>query len=271
VALPANGKTGPDGKIRICDLSPGQYQLTAMQGFPQSVILFGTASVTITDEDVRNVRLVAQPGVQLSGRVAWGGTPPDKAIESQIGVLFDPLNRPTVGDQAMARSSVPGEFSVSLLQDEYAVVVLGVPRNLYLKDITYAGRSVLLEPLRLGSAIGNAELRVVLARDGGSVAVEVRDKDNKPGPYTNVFVMPADARSEAVLASTLVSGQADQNGRYESPAVAPGNYFVLASGMPIDTSPETIGRLWRSRLKAKEVDVGSNAMVQVTLEQTEIN
>lgn len=90
-------------------------------------------------------------------------------------------------------------------------------------------------------------------------------------PYTNVFVMPADARSEAVLASILVSGQTDQNGRYESPALPPGKYFVLASGMPLDTSPETIGRLWRSRLKAKEVDIGSNAMVQVSLERTEIN
>jgi hypothetical protein len=270
-AWPANGKAGPDGKIRICDLSPGQYQLTAMQGFPQSVTLFGATSVTITDEDVRNVRLVAQSGLQVSGRVAWGGTPPDKAIESQIGVLFDPLNRPTVGDQAIVRSSVPGEFSVPLLQDEYAVVVLGLPRNLYLKDITYAGRSVLLEPLRPGSAVGNAELRVVLAPDGGSVSVNVRDKDNQPVPYTNVFVMPADARSEAVLASILVSGPADQNGRYESPALPPGKYFVLASGTALDTSPETIGRLWRSRLKAKEVDIGASAVVQVTLEQTEIN
>ncbi|MCX6624843.1 MAG: carboxypeptidase-like regulatory domain-containing protein [Acidobacteria bacterium] len=46
------GTTGPDGKLRLCNLYPGDFTITAMQapGF------FGTTPVSITDSDVGNVR-----------------------------------------------------------------------------------------------------------------------------------------------------------------------------------------------------------------------
>jgi hypothetical protein len=154
--------------------------------------------------------------------------------------------------------------------DAYAVRVSGLPRNLYVRDVTYAGRSVMLEPLQLGSAIGNAELRVVVARDGGFLSVRVNDRDGKPVPNPNVFVMPARAGSEVDLASLISYGMADQNGRYESRALPPGKYFVLASSLPLDTSPETIGKLLGAKTRAKEVDIGPGATAQVTVEHIEM-
>jgi hypothetical protein len=47
---PPGGRSGPDGKIRICDLHPGDYQLTAFNDTQSS---FGSATVSITDGDVR--------------------------------------------------------------------------------------------------------------------------------------------------------------------------------------------------------------------------
>jgi len=48
--------------------------------------------------------------------------------------------------------------------------------------------------------------------------------------------------------------------------MTPGMYLVLASGLQLDTSPETIGKLPRAKAKAKEVDVSAGATAQVTLE-----
>jgi hypothetical protein len=66
------GVSAPDGKFRICDLAPGEYQLTAIQesadaqGAPP---FFGTTLVTIVDEDVRRVRVPPRaPGFRCPAR-----------------------------------------------------------------------------------------------------------------------------------------------------------------------------------------------------------
>jgi hypothetical protein len=82
--------------------------------------------------------------------------------------------------------------------------------------------------------------------------------------------MPAGASSEAELASLISYGMADQNGRYESRALPPGKYFVLASSLPLDTSPETMGKLLRAKARAKEVDISAGATAQVTVEHIEM-
>jgi protocatechuate 3,4-dioxygenase beta subunit len=271
-APPPSGKTGPDGKIRVCGLRPGEYDLTATNSAGNSMNRFAKMPVIIGDEDVRNIRLVAQSGVPLSGQVVWEGPASGTAVESKVSIALAPLNRPSLGgEQLAAQSSIPGEFSYpGLLMDAYAVRVSGLPRSLYVRDVTYAGRSVMLEPLQLGSAIGNAELRVIVARDGGFLSVRVNDKDGKPVPNPNVFVMPAGASSEVELASLISYGMADQNGRYESRALPPGKYFVLASSLPLDTSPETIGMLLRAKTRAKEVDISAGATAQVAVEHIEM-
>lgn len=138
------------------------------------------------------------------------------------------------------------------------------------RNVTYNGFSVMYEPLRLGSAIGNGEMRVILGRDGRSISVKVTDKDGNPVPGSYVLILPSSARSEPLLAAMLASGQADPNGVYSSRTLAPGKYYVIAGPGPVDPSPESISKLWYARLKAKEVEVGAGATVQVTLEPLSI-
>ena len=61
-------------------------------------------------------------------------------------------------------------------------------------------------------------------------------------------------------------------GRQARPgALPPGKYYVLATDLPVDKSPECIGKLALSRSKAQEVDLGANGSAQVTLAPTPIN
>ena len=98
------------------------------------------------------------------------------------------------------------------------------------------------------------------------MAARVGDKDGKSIPEACIQVMPAGVRSESELASVLVSGQTDQNGSYNSNALAPGKYLVLASEAMVDATPESIGKLWRARLKAKEIVIEPGKTVVVSLE-----
>jgi Carboxypeptidase regulatory-like domain len=270
------GASGPDGRIRVCGLQPGQYRITAEAlGTAEEAPLFGSTAVTITDRDVRGVRVTAGAGVPLSGEVVWDGTPPDERVTAKVSISLDPLNRMRfMGEQTDAKSSIPGEFSFpSLLMGEYGVWAgaASLP-GVYVKDILYGGRSVRNKPLRLGSAIAGAELRVVLGRDGGSFSVRVADKDGNSIPDSFVLIMPADVYSESELAAALVSGRTDQDGLYSSYTLAPGKYYALASSAEIDRTPESINKLWRARLtKAKEVELSSGKMAQVTLEPVVID
>ncbi len=255
--IPPRGRTGSDGKIRVCDLHPGTYRLTALQDTPDSVALFGSMPVVITDRDRLDVRLRAGQAQALSGRVVWDGTPPTLPDRRNITVRLEPLNRGVFpGERLEARSGIPDSFVLSrVLLDDYAVMLPDVPGNLYVKEISYAGRNVLREPLRLSSGTSNSELRVVLARDGGYIHAQVTDRSGKPIPEPFLFIFPASATSEPALAASLVSGETDRLGRYYSRALPPGRYRVLASTTALDGTADCIGQLLRAGPLAKEVEV----------------
>jgi hypothetical protein len=268
------GVTGPDGKLRICDLHPGDYTITVHSLAPGPVPpFFGIAAVSIIDEDVDKIFVAARPRMTVPGEVVWEGTPPDPPVPSTLSVYARPITRaPFRGEAGSSRPSIPGQFSLdNLLMDEYAVQVNGVPAGAYIKDITYDVHSVLREPLRLGTAVGEVSLRIVLARDGGSISAKVADKDGNPVADAYVVVIPASSSSEAMLAAAMLSGQTDQTGAWSSAVLPPGKYHVIASQLPVDKSPECIGKLQRSRNKAAEVEIGRGATVQVTLAPTRLD
>jgi protocatechuate 3,4-dioxygenase beta subunit len=272
---PPHGTTGPDGKIRVCDLPPGDYLVTASQravGGDDLPPFFGITPVSITDRDVRNFQCGARPQLPIPGEVAWDGAPPDKAIDEKLSIQLRHLTRGIFRaeyESLGVKSSIPGEFSFPrVLMDEYAVQLSGLPKDLYVKDITYAGASVLRSPLRAGSAIGNATLRITLARDGGVINAKVADKEGHPVPDSYVLIMPAEATTEASLAAALITAQTDQKGTYTTSALAPGKYLVLASTTPIDMSPECITKLFQARIRAQEITLAPNANVTVTLAPT---
>lgn len=266
MAMPG-GKVGSDGKLRICELYPGEYRLEVShyppgRGFDGPDFM-GVAPVPITDRDVAGVRVTALPKIPVPGEVVWDGTPPEKPLEAPLTIDLRSISRTIYPS---AKSSIPGQFSFDgLVLDEYSMAFRGLAGGVYLKDVTYAGRSVLRQSLQVGSEQGDAGLRVLVARDGGFIAARVADKDGNPMGDTNVLLIPANAGSEAELAASMKSGTTDQNGRWTSPALAPGKYYALASQAAVDKSPESIGKLWLARTRAQEIDLQPHATAQVTL------
>jgi hypothetical protein len=270
--IPSGGQAGNDGRFRICDLMPGEYQMWAMRfgaNAQSPPPFFGVRPVTITDQDVHKIQVDGHPQAPVAGEIVWAATAPDKPVSNKLSIWLQPLTRAQWGgEQLFADASIPGEFSLALFTDEYIVHINGFPDGCYMKDVTYGGVSIKHEPLRVGSMLANATLRVVVGRDGGSISAKVADKDSHPVSDANVVVMPAESSSEASLAAALRSGQTDQNGLYLSGSVAPGKYLVLASAAPVDMSPESIGSLWRALTHAQEVEVAPNQTVQVAMDLT---
>ena len=209
------GTTGPDGVFRICNLTPGPWQITMSQWDAQthSETFYGSQIVTMKDADVSGVAVSASPLMTVPGEVVWEDAPPDNPVDAKITVRLTPI---TSSPPLSASASLPGTFSFDgLAMQEYAAAVSGLRGNFYLKDVTYADRSVRFDPLRAGSEAGNAALRVVIARDGGVIQAKVTDKDGNVVSDSFVTVIPATATSEAMIAASYVSGQTDQTGTWE--------------------------------------------------------
>jgi hypothetical protein len=271
------GVTGADGKVRICDLHPGQYRFSAFPSPSPGFIAnftpttFGTGLITIGDRDETQILVTPQTRLDVPGEVLWDGAAPDPPVSNVFQIALQPLTRTAFAtERTPVRSTIPGKFSFTgLFTDDYSIFRLNpsaIPTGAYVKDMTYGDRSVLMEPFRPGSTVGEGTFRVILARDGGTISANVADKDGHPMSDFNVVILPESAGSEAALAATVVTGQTDQNGAWTSGQLAPGKYFVIATQSVVDRSAETIAKFWRGRDKAKRVDLGPKAAVQVALD-----
>ena len=272
--MPPGGVTAADGKFRVCELYAGMYRLS-VQGAnqsPQVTPNYGVMEIAITDRDLEGVNPIAVPGQPLEGEVAWDADPPAAPVTEKLRVSLSPLYRTAFpSERGGGRSDIPGTFTMDgVFQDDYVVHTFFDAPGVYVKDITYAGRSVLHEPLHMGTAMSGTGLRVLMAHDGATLSVQVADKDGHPGADLKVLLMPAEVPSEAVLAARLVEGQTDQLGQYTSQTMAPGKYYLMATEDGVDSTPESMGALWRARNRFQEVTLAPGGTAQVKLEPGKI-
>ena len=268
------GLTAADGQFRICGLYPGTYRLSAQDADrnPQGAPNYGITEITVVDRDLEGVRVTAVAGKPLEVEVAWDGEPPASPAANKVAVSLTPLYRTSFpNERSGARSDIPGTFTLDgVFPDDYGVRAFINAPGIYVKDVTFSGRSVLYEPLHAGAAMSGTGMRVIMAHDGATLNVQVNDKDGNPGADLRVLAIPADVPSEGAMQARLVQGQTNQAGQFTSQTVPPGKYYVVATEETVDATPESIGRLWRSRIRYKEVDLPPAGSAQVKLEPGKI-
>jgi hypothetical protein len=79
-------------------------------------------------------------------------------------------------------------------------------------------------------------------------------------------IVPESAATEAAMSAVMTVGQTGINGVYSAGALAPGKYRVLAANETIDLAANRVNKLWAAQSRGQEVEIGTNASVQVKLE-----
>ena len=264
--------TGPDGEFRFCDLFPGSYRVTVTERNQTPDSTFAITNVIISDKDLTDLKFPTSPRVSLNAEVILDGPQPTIPITIKPRLSLSPLLRTQMpGEKLSVQPDIPGSLPMTgLLLDDYSIrATLNAPQ-LYIKDVTYAGRSVTFAPFHLGSAGEGSGLQMTIGQDGGTITASVTDKDSNPVADTLLIVIPADTPNEGALAAQIISGQTDQTGHYTSRTLPPGKYFVVATEDSYDMTPESIGKLWQSHARYQEVDLNPLAAAQVTLQLTTI-
>jgi hypothetical protein len=268
-SLPA-GYSTTDGSFRVCDLAPGAVSVRAGDG--DRLAEFGASGATdvvVGERDVSGVTVDARLGVDVPIEIAWA----DPADRARGGIELAAVPKvPGLSGQRAFPTSFPARLSPWL---RYSLEV-GLPSPFYVREMSYDGASILAASLAPGRSFG--AVRILVARDGGSLTTHVRAADGQPVEHTWVMLLPETARSESELAASMVFGLTGEDGRFVAPALRPGGYRVVATrigppalfnlptGLPhVAWSPETMQLLLRARASAPQVSVSPGMSVETTV------
>lgn len=285
---PASVKVTSAGEFRACGLHPGEYHLSVSSKTTDRK-LNAVADVTITDRDVSDIKLLGRPALEISGELVYDPPPREKSAEVRlflrrnmhggIGEYVDSVTKAanlsmfgaltTVSRIAAAGAFIAGRVAV----DDWQVDVRG-PEGCYVRKAQYGNQNVLREPLRLGQSTGEERLRILIGCDGGALTARVNDKDGNPVSHLFLYLMAADAASEGAFALSLRRTEVVKGWSDPMSGLPPGKYRALATDLdlsPLYASSDFTDKLWRVRGKAKEVEIGPGATIQIALEPVRID
>jgi hypothetical protein len=270
VNLPGSSMSSSDGRIRLCDLYPGQFRLIAARLSSVSQESIGAADFTITNKDVRDLVVAAIPPTNVSAEVLWDKKPMEASIPS-IRVRMYPSPRRT--DLTIP---VPGTSSIDVVAgSSYLTDISGLDSHSYVKDVQYDGASILNRYFVPSG--GDAKMRITIGSDAGSITATVLNANGQPAAGATVLIVPATARSEPEVAATFHAGYTDETGTYSDRGLPPGKYDVFATNDPppnridrnqimlVTRTPEAASKIMRARARGKPVDVGSGGGASVML------
>ena len=254
-----------DGRFRVCGLPRGAYLLSVR---PLTGMVTPaderTASFTVVDKDVTDLKIVSPGTVAVPVLVVWEGddaditSGPRKERGFGIGLrLGDRTEHVTSNAFTIPDVPIGG----------YPVDVLGLGSGWYVKEMRYGSVDVLHQTIPVGGA---SDLRIVIAHDTGTLTGLVTDSDGKPLPSINVWVMPLSVGSAAEMEQVLETGTTDDRGTWHG-ALPPGKYRVLATRERFEHTAAQMDRLWNERLRGAVVEVPANGLADVRLELTPIN
>lgn len=274
--FPRTGSAPPDGRVRVCDLHPGEYRLTSIDGNINKPDALAVSNVTIGDRDQSGISLHPLPKMRVPVEFVWAGAPPASAIDAKLRMWLVSRTRSFGASRDQeAAVSVPGTSAIKdALMDEYDHRVAGLTGRLYVKEVLYGAATITRAPIRIGSEIEGTGVRVAIGHDGAFLKARAVTRDGKPLADTSVVIMPEAFANEGALAAAMRHGRTDQAGEYSSTrALAPGKYYALALNRALHepVTPEEIAALAGLRNKASEVSVEPGAAdVELRLEPVEL-
>jgi hypothetical protein len=180
------------------------------------------AALAVEEED--GAGRTAAAAAPATGSPAAAPTPPPLLTSDELSDIVDDEDGP-----ADEYDSETGSFRVGSVGEGGVRIRILVPSDarLYVKSVTRKGADLLGAPLVVTEGQRVTGVRVVLARDSGTLAGRVlRPGGGAAGPGAEVILIPVEAARRRVYAATL-SAETGRDGSYVVHA-PPGEYYALA-------------------------------------------
>jgi protocatechuate 3,4-dioxygenase beta subunit len=191
--------------------------------------LWATVDVLAEDGKPADVQMTLQPGLSISGRVAFegGNGPPSNLTRMSLTVMPVGVQRtkdaheppPAAVDAAgrfTIRGVVPGRYTIA--------VAAGAPDGFVLRSAIFEGRDVVDIPFEIGSLDQASGVIVTFTTRVSSLGGAVQDASGQPAFGTTVIAFPNDELLWTPVTRRIQAVRAGSEGRYVFRNIPPGDY-----------------------------------------------
>lgn len=237
------GAVKPDGSFVASSVQPGAYDLIAVQYDGGRPAVVGRSVVTVANTNVEDIVVTIRPPIEVTGRVIVEG---DDVTKPTGQLMLASLSRTPMMVEP-ARIQDDGGFKFAQVpRDKVMPILMGMPRNAYVKSVLLGGVDVVENGLDLNAADSAVNLEIKIHAKGASIDGQASDAEGKPMPGSMVLLLPHPFRSDhPSLLLFRKTASSDQNGRFSITGVAPGEYRLYAW----DTTIPTINDLTAEQLR----------------------
>jgi hypothetical protein len=173
---------------------------------------------------VSNVLLSLQPGIAVSGQVAFEGTAPQPPDLSRIRILMSPAEPTPYGGSLSARADAAGRFSIpSVPPGRYRLNATGAT-GWFAESAVIGGQDALDFPLEVKGNQNIAGVVVTFTDRQTELTGTLTDGRNQPAPEYTLVVFPADSRYWTGRSRRIQSARPSTDGRFTFRNLPPGEY-----------------------------------------------
>jgi 5-hydroxyisourate hydrolase-like protein (transthyretin family) len=211
-----------DGSFEIPEVMPGSYALGAYW-YDEGKFYSTTTSVDVGNADVEGIAVTIAPGVVVNGQILWEGKPSLEKDELTVMPMAVDLD---IMFHGRARVDAGNFFTLKdMSEGTYHPRVEGQSKDCYIKDVRYAGSSVLEDGFTVTRGAAGL-LEITISAHGATVQGNVADADGLPAAGVWAVLVPsAPRRSQNRLYKTQTT---DQYGHFILKGIAPGDYQLFS-------------------------------------------
>ena len=228
------GTVAADGSFAIGGIAPGEHSID-VRPVPRPGSIggeFASVPISVSNNDIANVRIVTGKGTTISGRVLFEGTSARSNDTTPLRVMAlqsdpsrqltfspsDPLSNGVLDDQGNFQVSAAGRVFLSLT----------TPPLWVLKSITLEGDDITDTPLDLAGRSSLSGVVIRMTDKLTQVAGQVSDAKGQLLKDCVIIVLPAEQKEPIIAARWTRTARPDSSGRFLMRGLRPGRYVATA-------------------------------------------